>query len=90
MVNGADVNTSVVFTQDKKETYTILINTNGNGTWISGGGTYEEGSVCMVSARSGDFEGWYDETDGGMTFVTSSRNYHFTVASNRLLFAKYK
>ena len=90
VVNGADVNTSVVFTQDKKETYTILINTNGNGTWISGGGTYEEGSVCMVSARSGDFEGWYDETDGGMTFVTSSRNYHFTVASNRLLFAKYK
>lgn len=90
VITGDNVNTSVVFTKDKpKENYQIIINTDGNGTWVSGGGTYEEGSTCMVSARSGNFDGWYDRTGGGNTLVSTSRNYRFTVTGNRMLFAKY-
>ena len=89
-INGADVNTSVTFTKDEpKKNYQIIINTDGNGLWISGGGTYEKGTTCMVSARSGDFEGWYDRTGGGNVLVSTSRNYRFTVTANRMLFAKY-
>lgn len=84
-----DYKVTVVETLVSKRSFKITINTNGNGTWISGAGTYEEGSTCMVTAKSGNFDGWYDRTDGGNTLVSTSRNYRFTVNENRMLFANY-
>ena len=84
-----DYKVTVSETLVSKKNFQIIINTNGNGLWISGAGTYEEGTMCILTAKNGNFDGWYEHTDGKNLLVSTSRNYRFTVTENRMLFAQY-
>lgn len=84
-----DYQVTITETLAVKRTFQITINTNGNGLWIAGGGTYEEGSVCLLTAKGANFSGWVDRTGGINVTVSTSQNYRFTVTKDRMLFAVY-
>lgn len=70
-------------------TYTIGVSANpAEGGMVSGGGTYDEGSTCTVTATANSgytFANW-TEND---TVVSSNASYSFTVTGNRNLVANF-
>lgn len=85
-VNGANVNEAVTFTSTKKK-YTITVSSGSAGS-ASGGGVFEEGEMCSVSAAAtgtATFVGWYE----GTKQVSSSYRYSFIVNKDRKLMARF-
>ena len=101
--NGSSVNyllrngeTSVSYT-DKPGVpmeYTVEVTTAATGSnvvygFVSGGGTYTEGSFAQVEAYAitgSNFEGWYDETGA---LVSDEMIYRFAVTDNTSLVAHF-
>ena len=72
------------------QTYNINVSANPtNGGQVAGGGTYEQGQQCTVSATANagfTFTNW---TENG-TVVSSQANYTFTVNNNHTLVANFQ
>ena len=76
-------------------TYTITVNyyddTSKAGLSISGGGSYQHGSVITLTAtpRTGyTFDGWYTYISGVWTRVSANQNYDVTVTGAMTYYAK--
>ena len=71
-------------------TYTITVSANPtNGGTVTGGGTYNQGQSCTVSATANagfTFTNW---TENG-NVVSTQANYTFTVTGNRTLVANFQ
>jgi len=69
--------------------YTITVSANpANGGTVSGGGSFDEGASCTVTAMANNnfaFENW---TENG-TVVSTNATYTFTVNGNRNLVANF-
>lgn len=89
MVNG-DRTLKANFTAQLPNEYTISLSANpNNGGSVSGGGTYQEGESCTVSATANDgyvFSNWSEDGEE----VSSNSNYTFTVNGNRTLVAHFE
>ncbi len=70
------------------QTYTVTVNTDPEKGTVSGGGTFNYGQTCAVSANANPhyvFESWTENGD-----VVSTNNFYiFDVTSNRDLFANF-
>ena len=99
--NGSQVSTNANYTftvsgnrtlvaQFQAQNYTISVSANpSNGGTVSGGGSYNYGQSCTVtaSANSGyEFTNW---TEGG-SVVSNNASYSFTVSGNRTLVANFE
>jgi hypothetical protein len=99
--NGSQVSTNADYTftvsgnrtlvaQFQAKSYTISVSANpSNGGSVSGGGSYNYGQSCTVtaSANSGyEFTNW---TEGG-SVVSNNASYSFTVSGNRTLVANFE
>jgi hypothetical protein len=86
---NANRNLVANFTANPVPTYTISVSASpANGGNVSGGGTFEQGETCTVTATANSgytFESW---TENG-TEVSSNANYTFTVTGNRTLVAVF-
>ena len=77
--------------------YTVTVSANpSNGGTVTGGGTYQQGQSCTVTAVPANgytFIGWYemisDEGGGSYVPVFSDANYSFTVNGDRTLRADF-
>lgn len=82
---GEEVN----FKTSQTPTYTIAVSATPSGSGsITGGGTYEQGQSCTVTATAAtgyNFQKW---TENGSQ-VSTNANYTFTVTSNRSLVAHF-
>ena len=71
------------------QNYTITVSANpSNGGSVSGGGIYQEGQSCTVTANANtgyEFSNW---TENG-SVVSTNANYSFTVNGNRTLVANF-
>ena len=71
-------------------TYTVAVSANPtNGGTVTGGGTYQQGQSCTVSALANagfTFTNW---TENG-SVVSTNANYTFTVNGNRTLVANFQ
>ena len=74
----------------RKKSFTITVNASpADGGTVTGGGSYDKGSSCTVTAVPNNgytFDGWYE----GSTKVSTSSSYNFTVSSNRTVTAKFR
>ena len=72
------------------QNYTITVSANPtNGGSVTGGGTYQEGQSCTVSASANagfNFTNW---TENG-NVVSTNANYTFNVTGNRTLVANFE
>ena len=90
---GTSNNNNITFYQEgdcpTESSYTITVSANPNeGGTVTGGGTFDEGASCTVTATANDnytFENW---TENG-TVVSTNANYTFTVNGNRNLVANF-
>ena len=70
-------------------TYNITVSANPtNGGTVSGGGTYNQGQQCTVSATANSGYTFTNWTENG-NVVSTQANYTFTVNSNRTLVANF-
>jgi len=70
--------------------YTISVSANpSNGGIVSGGGTYNQGQSCTVSATANSGYTFVNWTENG-TQVSTNANYTFTVTGNRNLVANFQ
>ena len=71
------------------QNYTISVSANpSSGGSVSGGGTYNHGQSCTISATANSgytFENWTENDN----VVSTNEDYTFTVNSNRSLVAKF-
>lgn len=89
MVNG-ERTLKANFTAQLPNEYTISLSANpNNGGSVSGGGTYQEGEFCTVSATANDDYAFTNWTEGNEE-VSSDANYTFTVNGNRTLVAHFE
>ena len=100
--NGTQVSTNANYTftvtgnrnlvanfQAQPQQYTISVSANpSNGGIVSGGGTYNQGQSCTVSATANSGYTFVNWTENG-TQVSTNANYTFTVTSNRNLVAHF-
>ena len=71
-------------------TYTINVSANPtNGGTVSGGGTYQQGQSCTVSATANNGYVFTNWTENG-NVVSTNANYTFTVNGNRTLVANFQ
>ena len=71
-------------------TYTITVSADpSNGGTVTGGGTYQQGQQCTVSATSNSNYTFIKWTENG-TQVSTNPTYSFTVNSNRTLVAHFQ
>ena len=77
------------FTENPPTTYTVTVSANPTeGGNVTGGGTFEEGHSCTVTATANSnytFENWTENGD----VVSANASYTFTVNSNRNLVANF-
>ena len=70
--------------------YNITVSANPtNGGTVSGGGTYQQGQSCTVSATAATGYTFLRWTENG-TQVSTNPNYTFTVTGNRTLVAQFQ
>ena len=70
--------------------YTITVSVNpSNGGTVTGGGSYNQGQSCTVSASANSGYTFTNWTENG-TVVSSQANYTFTVNGNRTLVANFQ
>ena len=100
--NGTQVSTNANYTftvtgnrnlvanfQAQPQQYTINASANpSNGGNVTGGGTYNQGQSCTVSAMANSGYTFVNWTENG-TQVSTNANYTFTVTSNRNLVAHF-
>ncbi len=80
---------SVNITSGGTQTYTINVSANPtNGGTVTGGGTYQQGQQCTVSAIASNGYSFTNWTENG-NVVSTNRNYTFTVTGNRTLVANF-
>ena len=71
-------------------TYTIAVSANpSNGGTVTGGGTYNQGASCTVTATANNGFTFTNWTENG-SVVSTQANYTFTVTSNRTLVANFQ
>ena len=76
--------------QAQTQSYTITVSANpSNGGNVTGGGTYNQGSSCTVSATANSGYTFSNWTENG-NVVSTSANYTFTVTGNRVLVANFQ
>ena len=100
--NGTQVSTNANYTftvtgnrnlvanfQAQPQQYTINVSANpSNGGSVSGGGAYNQGQSCTVSATANSGYTFVNWTENG-TQVSTNPNYTFTVTSSRNLVAHF-
>jgi hypothetical protein len=70
-------------------TYVIYASANpSEGGSVSGGGSFEEGETCVLTATPNSDYSFVNWTDGG-TQVSTNASYSFTVSGNRNLVANF-
>ncbi len=78
------------FTATPPPTYTITVSANpSNGGTVTGGGTYNQGQSCTVTATANTGYTFTNWTENG-NVVSSEQSYTFTVAANRNLVAHFE
>ena len=99
--NGVEVSTSVNYTfqvtanrtlvaQFQINTYIINVSASpSNGGIVSGGGTYQQGESCTVTATANPDYTFLWWTENGNPVLTVE-SYTFTVTSNRFLVAQFQ
>lgn len=96
---GPQLNTNktsiTLYAQWSPRTYTITVDyyddTSKAGLSISGGGSYQYGSVATITATSRTgyaFNGWYTYISGVWTRVSANQNYDVTVTGAMTYYAK--
>ena len=79
-----------LFTAHAPNEYTITVSANpSNGGTVSGGGTYQQGQSCTVTATANSGYTFTKWTENG-TQVSTDANYTFTVTGNRNLVANFE
>ena len=98
--NGQQVSTNASYTFSVTEsaayvahfqvqTFTINVSANPvEGATITGGGTYNYGSTCNVTATANEGYDFINWTEGG-NVVSTETSYSFTVNANRTLVANF-
>ena len=72
------------------QTYNINVSANpNNGGQVAGGGTYEQGQQCTVSATANASYTFTNWTENG-TVASTQASYTFTVTGNRTLVANFQ
>ncbi len=103
MENGNVVSTNAVYTfnvtgnhyltanfQAQPQNYTVSVSANPtNGGTVSGGGTYQQGQSCTVTATPATGFTFLRWTENGSQ-VSTNANYTFTVTGNRSLVAQFQ
>lgn len=83
---GEEVN----FKTSQTPTYTISVSANPtNGGTVTGGGTYQQGQSCTVSATKATGYNFLKWTENG-TQVSTNTSYTFNVTGNRTLVAQFQ
>lgn len=81
---------TIQITNGGTQTYNINVSANpNNGGQIAGGGSYEQGQQCTVSATANAGYTFVNWTENG-TAVSTQANYTFTVTGNRTLVANFQ
>ncbi len=76
--------------QAQTPSYTIRVSSNpSNGGTVSGGGTYEQGATCTVTATPNQRYVFVNWTENG-NVVSTSASYSFVVTANRVLVANFE
>ena len=76
--------------QAQPQNYTISVSANpSNGGTVTGGGTYQQGQSCTVSATANSGFTFTNWTENG-NVVSTNANYTFTVNANRTLVANFQ
>ena len=71
------------------QSYTVSVSANPtNGGTVNGGGTYNQGASCTVTASANAGYTFANWTENG-TVVSTNRTYTFTVTGNRTLVANF-
>ena len=71
------------------QNYTITVSANPtNGGTVSGGGTYQQGQSCTVTATANNGYAFVNWTENG-NVVSTNASYTFTVNGNRTLVANF-
>lgn len=71
------------------QNYTVSVSSNpSNGGSVSGGGTYQQGQNCTVSATANSGFSFANWTENG-SVVSTNASYSFTVTANRTLVANF-
>ena len=82
--------TEVQFTTQQQTTYTITVSANPtNGGTVNGGGTYNHGQSCTVTADDNPGYTFLRWTENG-TQVSTNASYTFTVTGPRTLVAQFQ
>ena len=72
------------------QSYTINVSANPtNGGTVGGGGSYNQGASCTVTASANTGYTFVNWTEGG-NVVSTQANYTFTVTGNRTLVANFQ
>ena len=80
----------VSFKTSQTPTYTISVSANPtNGGTVTGGGTYQQGQSCKVSATKATGYNFLKWTENG-TQVSTNTSYTFNVTDNRTLVAQFQ
>ena len=75
--------------QAQPQNYTVTVSANPtNGGNVTGGGTYQQGQSCTVTATANTGYNFTNWTENG-NVVSTQANYTFTVNSNRTLVANF-
>lgn len=78
------------FKTSQTPTYTISVSANPtNGGTVTGGGTYQQGQSCTVSATKATGYNFLKWTENG-TQVSTNTSYTFNVTGNRTLVAQFQ
>ncbi len=87
---GTAYGSEVSFTTSDIPSYTIAVSANpSSGGTVSGGGTYQQGQNCTVTATANTGYAFLKWTENG-TQVSTNANYTFTVSGNRSLVAQFQ
>ena len=85
-----DNRTLVANFQTQTQSYTITVSANpSNGGNVTGGGSYNQGTSCTVSATANSGYTFSNWTENG-NVVSTQANYTFTVTGNRVLVANFQ
>ena len=80
---------TIQITQGGTQQYTVNVSANPNiGGTVTGGGTYNQGQLCTVTATANSGYTFTNWTENGAV-VSTQANYTFTVNSNRTLMANF-
>lgn len=86
---GTAYGSEVSFTTSATSTYTISVSANpNNGGSVTGGGTYQQGQSCTVTATANSGYTFVNWTENG-SVVSTNASYTFTVTGNRTLVANF-